>query len=111
MCRHILLLPMCLFDVSFLFCFELIFLIYSAMRGGTVVLFQYHFQCLYSSCLTFFLFVKRAGECCVSFREQFRLVFRRHKVLENKYYPTGGDFFSNLHYLLLPLRTRPTFAP
>src|SRR5690606_29049263 len=54
MCRHIPLLPMCLFDVSFLYCFELNFLIYSAMRGGAVVLFQYHFQCLYSSCLTFF---------------------------------------------------------
>ncbi|REC69465.1 hypothetical protein DRF59_00955 [Chryseobacterium flavum] len=25
-------------------------------------------------------------------------------------YPTGGDFFSNLHDLLPPLRTRPTFA-
>lgn len=28
----------------------------------------------------------------------------------NKYYPTGGDFLPNLHDLLPPLRTRPTFA-
>jgi len=37
-------------------------------------------------------------------------VFRRHKVLGKNTYPTGGDFFSNLHDLLPPLRTRPTFA-
>ncbi|SJN43263.1 hypothetical protein FM107_12165 [Sphingobacterium sp. JB170] len=33
-------------------------------------------------------------------------MFRRHKVLENKYYPEGGDFFTNLPDLLSALRTR-----
>src|SRR5690606_13488009 len=93
MCRHIRLLPMCLFDVSFLYCFELIFLIYSAMRRGAAVLFQYHFQCLFSSCLTFFYSCKEPEYAMFRFGSKSRLVFRATQGFWEKIHPTGWRFF------------------
>lgn len=79
--------------------------IYSAMRGGVVFVSIPFFQCLQSSCLTFFYSCKEPEYVMFRFGSMKGSCSGDTRFWK-KYYPKGGDFFSNLPDLVKPLRIR-----